>query len=282
MGSGYAFDTRQTEQADQVGQGGQDSVVPRPHFAGKAEAAPPSATSDTHVHAMQLSVVIPVYNEAATVAQVIQRVREQALVSEVIVVDDASTDDTSQILSEFESSGQIRLVRQPVNRGKGAALREGFARVNGDVMIIQDADLEYDPAEYPRLLAPIERGEADVVYGSRFSPAREYGPADSLLHAGGNRLLTMFSNWTTGLRLTDMETCYKALRREVIEQVLPTLREDRFGVEPELTAKIARRGYRVAEVGIGYKGRSYKAGKKIGVGDGFRAIWCILRYAFWD
>jgi len=234
---------------------------------------------------MQASVVMPVYNEAATITAAVDQVRAQPVVSQVVVVDDASSDPTPELLAAYQSCDDVLVVRQPTNRGKGAAVREGLRHIDGDVAIIQDADLEYDPTEYPRLIAPIERGEADVVYGSRFAreaAPRRAGQDTSFWHLAGNRLLTAASNLTTGLRLTDMETCYKVMRREVVETILPSLREDRFGIEPELTVKIARRGYRVVEVPIAYRGRSYAAGKKIGIGDGFRALWCIVRYARHD
>ncbi|MFW6124512.1 MAG: glycosyltransferase family 2 protein [Pirellulales bacterium] len=231
---------------------------------------------------MTLTVVMPVYNEAATIVAAMDRVRAQPVVGQVVAVDDGSTDATPALLSAYEGSADVLILRQPSRRGKGGAVREGLRHMTGDAAIIQDADLEYDPAEYPRLAAPVEEGRADVVYGSRFGPARGPGPSAPrglCWHAAGNRLLTALSNLATGLRLTDMETCYKLMRRDVVEAILPTLREDGFGIEPELTAKIARRGYRVAEVPIAYQGRDYAAGKKIGVRDGFHALWCILRYA---
>jgi len=225
---------------------------------------------------MTLSVVIPVYNEAATIAQLIERVRAIPAVSEIIVVDDCSKDGTTQILKGLpDAPGLVRLYHE-VNRGKGAALRTGFKAATCDVVVVQDADLEYDPGEYPKLLAPIVDGRADVVYGSRFAG----GECHRVLyfwHSIGNKALTLLSNAFTNLNLTDMETCYKMFRREVIQSI--TIEEDRFGFEPEITAKIAKKRLRVYEVGISYSGRTYEEGKKIGWRDGVRAIWCIIRYS---
>lgn len=227
-----------------------------------------------------LSVVIPVYNEVRTLMPLLEAVRAVPIHKEILVVDDGSTDGTRDLLRE-EVAGcmpEARVFFQPENRGKGAALRRGFAAATGEVVLVQDADLEYDPREYPHLLRPILEGKADVVYGSRF----QGGPHRVLYywHAVGNGLLTALSNMTTDLNLTDMETCYKVFRREVI-QGLP-LRQDRFGFEPEVTAKVARRGWRVYEIPISYAGRSYAEGKKISWKDGLQAIWCILRYAWCD
>jgi glycosyltransferase involved in cell wall biosynthesis len=224
---------------------------------------------------MKLSVVIPVYNEAATIASLIQRVREVALNMEIIVVDDCSSDGTREVLECLPPSSDLVVRFHDRNRGKGAALRTGFAAATGDVVVVQDADLEYDPVDYHKLLAPIADGRADVVYGSRFIG----GDSHRVLyfwHSVGNRFLTLLSNAVTNLNLTDMETCYKMFRREIIQSI--TLKEDRFGFEPEVTAKIARMRCRVYEVGISYSGRTYEEGKKIGWRDGFRAIWCIFKY----
>ncbi len=226
---------------------------------------------------LRLSVVVPVFNEEATVEDVVRRIRQHACDVQIVVVDDASTDGTPELLARLAAEGELTVVRHKRNRGKGAALRTGFEHVTGEVVLIQDADLEYDPAEYPRLVWPIIEGKADVVYGSRFSSAVPHRVL-YFWHAVANRTLTMLSNLTTDLNLTDMETCYKVFRREVIETIGPTLKENAFGIEPELTAKVARRGYRVYEVGIGYSGRTYAAGKKIGLRDAFRALWCIVRY----
>jgi glycosyltransferase involved in cell wall biosynthesis len=228
-----------------------------------------------------LSIVVPAYNERPTVEQLLRRVAEAPLPEgmgrEVVVVDDGSTDGTRELLRELAAAGRplpFRLIEQPQNRGKGAAIRAGFAAATGDVLVVQDADLEYDPRDYPRLLQPILDGEADVVFGSRFLG----GPHRVLFfwHYLGNRFLTTLSNMLTDLNLSDMETCYKVFRREMLEGV--ELRSDRFGIEPELTAKVARRGARIYEVPISYRGRTYAEGKKIGWKDGFAAIWAILRY----
>jgi glycosyltransferase involved in cell wall biosynthesis len=225
---------------------------------------------------MKLSVVMPVYNERATLAAVIGRVLAVPLDIELICVDDGSIDGSREILSDFaHGHSQVRVLLQPHNMGKGAALRRGIAEASGDYVIVQDADLEYDPAEYPRLLGPLERGMADVVYGSRF---RGEGPNRVLYfwHFAGNWLLTILSNSLTNINLSDMETCYKVFRREVI-QAIP-IEEDRFGFEPEITVKIAKRSLRIYEVGISYWGRTYEEGKKIGWKDGIRALWCLLKY----
>lgn len=227
----------------------------------------------------RLSVVIPVYNEHATIAEVIRRVEAVPLdlERELVVIDDCSTDGTQETLRalrEQNPEGLVCLFHEK-NRGKGAALRSGFSVASGDIILIQDADLEYDPAEYPKLLKPILDGKADVVYGSRFVGGE---PHRVLLfwHSIGNKLLTLLSNMLTNLNLTDMETCYKVFRKEALSRI--ALRENRFGFEPEITAKLARQRLRIYEVGISYAGRTYAEGKKINWKDGFRAIWCILRY----
>jgi len=227
---------------------------------------------------MKLSVVIPVYNERDTILEVLRRVQAVDLPKEVIVVDDFSTDGTRGVLSGLLPSDDLRIVLQPRNMGKGAALRTGFENVRGDIVVVQDADLEYDPSEYPILIQPILAGKADVVYGSRFLG----GPHRVLLfwHYLGNRFLTTLSNMMTDLNLTDMETCYKVFRAEVLKKI--RLRESRFGFEPEFTAKIARARCRVYEVPISYSGRDYTEGKKIGWKDGVAAVFFILKYRFLD
>jgi glycosyltransferase involved in cell wall biosynthesis len=229
----------------------------------------------------RLSIVIPAYNERATVGELLRRVAAAPLppevTREVVVVDDGSSDGTRELLRELSAAGDpmsFRLVEHEVNRGKGAAIRSGLAAASGDLMLIQDADLEYDPRDYPGLLQPILDDEADVVFGSRFlgGPHRVF----FFWHYLGNRFLTTLSNMLTDLNLSDMETCYKVFRREVLAGV--ELRSNRFGIEPELTAKVARRGARIFEVPITYRGRTYAEGKKIGWRDGVAAIWAILRY----
>jgi glycosyltransferase involved in cell wall biosynthesis len=232
-----------------------------------------------------LSVVIPVYNERATVEELLQRVQAVAVEKELIIVDDGSTDGTREVLQQLAATAassaarhgtknDIKIFFQDTNRGKGAALRRGFQEARGDIVLVQDADLEYDPQDYYALLQPIERGHADVVYGSRFLS----GPHRVLFfwHYVGNRLLTTLSNVFTNLNLSDVWTCYKAFKREVLEQI--DLREERFGFEPEVTAKIAKARCRVYEVPISYHGRTYGEGKKITWKDGFKGIWCIVRY----
>jgi glycosyltransferase involved in cell wall biosynthesis len=223
---------------------------------------------------VRLTVVIPVYNEVRTVESLLKRVRDVALQLEVIVVDDGSTDGTRDLLPKLEGTLIDRLVMHEHNRGKGAALRTGFAHATGDVVVVQDADMEYDPHELPMLLRPILAGKADAVYGSRFLG----GPHRVLFfwHSVGNRVLTLLSNMFTDVNLTDMETCYKMVRRELL-QSLP-LSANRFGIEPELTARLAQAGARIYELPISYDGRSYAEGKKIGWRDGVSALWCIWKY----
>ncbi len=227
---------------------------------------------------MKLSVVIPVYNEKNTILELLDRVRNVELPKEMIVVDDFSTDGTRDVLKAVPVSDDLKIILQPHNMGKGAALRKGFESVTGDIVVVQDADLEYDPAEYVNLIQPILANKADVVYGSRFLG----GPHRVLLfwHSVGNWMLTTLSNMITGLNLTDMETCYKMFRADILKRV--TFREDRFGFEPEFTAKVGKARCRIYEVPISYSGRDYSEGKKIGWKDGFAAIYFILKYGFFD
>jgi glycosyltransferase involved in cell wall biosynthesis len=223
---------------------------------------------------LAVSVVIPVYNERETVVEVVRRVQAVGVHEEIIIVDDFSIDGTRQILMELDREKDIRVLLHGYNKGKGAALRTGFQQAHGDVVLIQDADLEYNPNDLPRLLEPIERCEADVVYGSRFLENAEQDP--SRLHRLGNWMLTAASNITTGQHLTDMETCYKVFRREVLEQI--DVEQNRFGFEPEITAKVSRLGYRILELPIEYSYRTYEEGKKIGLRDAANALWCIAKY----
>ncbi|MCC6494535.1 MAG: glycosyltransferase family 2 protein [Pirellulales bacterium] len=225
---------------------------------------------------MAVSVVIPVYNERDTVVEIVRRVQAVGIHQEIILVDDFSIDGTRQLLLELDREADVRVLMHGYNRGKGAALRTGFQAAGGDVVLIQDADLEYNPNDLPRLLEPIERGLADVVYGSRFLENAKQDP--SRLHRLGNWLLTAASNATTGQRLTDMETCYKVFRREVLDRI--DIEQNRFGFEPEITAKVSRLGYRILEMPIEYRCRSYDEGKKIGLGDAANALWCIAKYGW--
>jgi glycosyltransferase involved in cell wall biosynthesis len=225
-----------------------------------------------------LSVIMPVYNERATVAGVIETVLKQSEVAELIIVNDASTDGTAEELERAsDSDSRIRIFHHEKNQGKGAALRTGIAHATAPIVIIQDADMEYDPAEYPILLGPILRGKADAVFGSRFIGSQEHRVL-YYWHSVGNRFLTILSNMFTNLNLTDMETCYKAVKREILQGI--PIEENRFGFEPEITAKLAKKGIRIYEVAVSYHGRTYAEGKKISWKDGFRAIWCILKYSF--
>ena len=225
---------------------------------------------------MKLSVVMPVYNEQATLREAVSRVLAVALEIELICVDDGSRDGSREILEELRAShAEVRVLLQPRNMGKGAALRRGIQEATGDYVLIQDADLEYDPSDYPGLLRPLIEGKADVVYGSRFLGAAPHRVL-YFWHYVANRMLTLISNALTNMNMTDMETCYKAFRREILQSI--PIEEDRFGFEPEITVKIAKRRLRVYEVGISYWGRTYEEGKKIGWKDGVHALWCLVKY----
>jgi glycosyltransferase involved in cell wall biosynthesis len=225
---------------------------------------------------MKISIVIPCYNEKDTIEEIVVAVRAAPVQEkEIIVVDDGSSDGTIPVLKEKIAVLVDKIIFHECNRGKGAALRSGFQAASGDIVLVQDADLEYDPQEYPFLLDPIQSGKADVVYGSRFMGGRAHRVV-YFWHMVGNRFLTLLSNMLTNLNLTDMETCYKAFRREVLATIV--IEEDRFGFEPEITAKVAKSGCRVFEVGVSYNGRTYEEGKKIGWRDGFRAIYAIVKY----
>jgi glycosyltransferase involved in cell wall biosynthesis len=222
----------------------------------------------------KLSVVMPVYNEERTIRRVIARVFALPIPKEIIVINDASTDGTREILDDLEGRAGLYVIHKPQNEGKGAALRTGFRHASGDVVVVQDADLEYDPRDIVSVIRPIVEDEADVVYGSRF--LGEVPQDKSLVHRTGNWMLTAASNWLTGLNLTDMETCYKAFRRSVLSRI--EIQQNRFGFEPEVTAKVARLKCRIQEVPIRYEARGYAEGKKIGIGDLCNAFWCIARY----
>jgi glycosyltransferase involved in cell wall biosynthesis len=223
-----------------------------------------------------LCVVVPVFNEVGTVEEVLRTVLAQPLVAEVVVVDDGSGDGTGEVLDRVAAGdSRVRVVRHSENRGKGAAVRAGIALARAPIVIIQDADLEYDPVEYPAMAGPILRGKADAVFGSRFIGSQEHRVL-YFWHSLGNQFLTLLSNAFTNLNLTDMETCFKAFRREMVQGL--DLREERFGFEPEVTAKLARRGARIYEVAISYHGRTYAEGKKIRWTDGVAALGCILKY----
>jgi glycosyltransferase involved in cell wall biosynthesis len=226
---------------------------------------------------MKLSVVMPVYNERSTLREAVEKVLAVPLEIELICVDDGSRDGSVEILQELQRDhAQIKILLQPKNMGKGAALRRGIQEATGHYLVIQDADLEYDPGEYPILLDPLIQGKADVVYGSRFLGGRAHRVL-YFWHSFGNWLLTLFSNILTNINLSDMETCYKMFRREAIQSI--AIEEERFGFEPEITVKIAKRRLRIYEVGISYWGRTYEEGKKIGWRDGMRALWCLMKYS---
>lgn len=226
----------------------------------------------------KLSVAMPVYNEATTIREILRRVLAVPIPKEILVVDDGSTDGTRDILSEFDGKPDVHVFLHERNQGKGGALRTAFQHATGDVILIQDADLEYDPAEYPRLIQPIVAGRADVVFGSRFKG--ETTRIHMFWHRIANGMLTLLSNFFTNLNLTDMETCYKVFRRDVLKDI--TIKQNGFGIEPELTAKVARRKCRVYEIPISYFGRDYSEGKKIGLKDAFVALYCIVRYSLAD
>jgi glycosyltransferase involved in cell wall biosynthesis len=225
---------------------------------------------------MKLSIVIPIYNEVSTIEETIRQVKASPVLDkEIILVDDCSTDGTRELIRDKLEAEVDRVIYQPRNFGKGFALKAGFQAATGDIVLVQDADLEYDPNEYPALIEPIVNDKADVVYGSRFQGGAPHRVV-YFWHYVGNKFLTLLSNMLTNINLTDMETCYKVFRREIIQSI--DIKEPRFGFEPEITAKIAKKRVRIYEIGISYYGRTYDEGKKIGWRDGLRAVWCILKY----
>jgi len=224
---------------------------------------------------MKLSVVVPVYNEIRFIGDLLERIHSVSVEKEIIIVDDCSTDGTTDKLKELKRDFSFKMLNHEQNKGKGAALRTGFQVATGDIILIQDADLEYNPMEYPKLVQPIIEGKADVVYGSRFAGGEPHRVL-YFWHYVGNKFLTLLSNVLTNLNLTDIETCFKVFRREIIENI--TIEENRFGFEPEITAKISQLDCRIYEVGISYAGRTYGEGKKVGWKDGLWAIWCVLKY----
>ncbi len=264
--------TKDTEYLDRL-----ESTLEQVEDSLAAETTVPVPVAEEHKQtALTVTVVIPVYNERDTIIEIVRRVQAAQMHSEIIIVDDFSLDGTRRLLLELAQEKGIEVLFHGYNRGKGAALRTAFAAASGDVILIQDADLEYDPADYEKLLEPLENGTTNVVYGSRFMTNPKQDP--SRLHRFGNWLLTALSNRFTGQRLTDMETCYKVFRRELLDNI--TLKQNRFGFEPEFTAKLSKLGEKITEVPIRYDSRGYDSGKKIGLRDGLNALWCIVRYGW--